>query len=76
VDCGSEGFAMTNMEVWDWLLLGGALYVALTSLVVLMRRRRDEVLAELEAQAHVERERRRQAELAEQQKQKRQKRAA
>lgn len=47
---------MPNMEVWDWVLLGGAAYVAITSLVILMRRRRDEVLAQLDAQAQLERQ--------------------
>jgi heme exporter protein D len=50
--------SMPDMGVWDWVLLFGAAYIAVTSLVILMRRRRDEVLAELDAQ--VERERKRQ----------------
>ena len=56
---------MPNMDVWDWILLMGAAYVALTSLVILMRRRRDEVLAELDAQAQLERERQRLKQLEE-----------
>jgi len=64
---------MPNMDVWDWILLVGATYVALTSLVILMRRRRDSVLTELDAQAQLERERKRQdeREAARQQKKKR-----
>ena len=67
---------MPSMDVWDWVLFGGAAYVAITSLVVLMRRRRDEILGELEAQAHIERERKRQVELEEKRKAKKNKRAA
>jgi hypothetical protein len=66
---------MLNMDVWDWLLLGAAGYVAVTSLVIIMRRRRDEVLAELTAQAHAERERKRQAEAEEKRKAKKKKAA-
>lgn len=47
---------MPDMEVWDWILFAGAAYVAITSLVILMRRRRDEVLAQLDAQAQLERQ--------------------
>ncbi len=55
-----EELLMPNMDVWDWVLMAGAAYIAVTSLVILMLRRRDEVLAELDAQARIERERRRQ----------------
>jgi hypothetical protein len=65
------GQSMVSMDVWDLVLFGGAAYVAVTSLVILMRRRRDEVLAELEAQAHAERQRKVQAEREAKRKQKR-----
>ena len=67
---------MLNMDVWDWVLLGVGSYIAVTSLVRLMRRRRDEVLADLSAQAHAERERKWQEELAAKREQRRKKRAA
>jgi hypothetical protein len=60
---------MRDMDVLDWILLAGAIYIAATSLVILMRRRRDEVLAELEAQAKIEREQKRLAEKAEKKRQ-------
>ena len=60
---------MRDMDVLDWILLAGAVYIAATSLVILMRRRRDEVLAELEAQAKIEREQKRLAEKAEKKRQ-------
>jgi len=44
--------------------------VALRSLVILMRRRRDHVLAELDAQAKTERERKHQAQREEKRRQK------
>jgi hypothetical protein len=65
------GQMMLNMDVWDWVLFGGAAYVAVTSLVILMRRRRDEVLAELEAQSQAERQRKAHAEREAKRKQKR-----
>jgi dTDP-D-glucose 4,6-dehydratase len=46
---------MPNMETWEWLLLGGAGFIALNSLVGLMRRRRDVVVDELSWQAEMER---------------------
>ena len=66
---------MPNMDVWDWMLLAGAAYIAVTSLVILMLRRRDEVLAELDAQAQHEKERQRQEGL-ERQRQSKKKQAA
>jgi hypothetical protein len=72
---GGKETAMLNMDVWDWVLFGAAAYVAITSLVIIMRRRRDEVLAELTAQAHAERERKRQAEAEEKRKAKKRKAA-
>jgi len=66
---------MPDMEVWDWILLAGAAYVAITSLVILMRRRRDEVLAQLDAQAQLERQRQQERARLERQAQKK-KRAA
>ena len=61
---------MLNMDVWDWLLLVGATFVAVGSLVNLMRRRRDHVLADLDARAKAERERKQQAQREAKRKQK------
>ena len=66
---------MPNMDVWDWVMLGLGGYVAVTSLVILMRRRRDEVLAELAKDAEAARERQRQEELREAKRQKKQRAA-
>ena len=66
---------MPNMDVWDWVMLGLGGYVALTSLVIMMRRRRDEVLAELAKDVEVARERKRQEELREAKKQRKQRAA-
>ena len=66
---------MPNMDVWDWVLMAGAAYIAVTSLVILMLRRRDEVLAELDAQAQMERERQRQ-QARDQERQRKKKQAA
>ncbi len=67
---------MANMDVWDWVLLAAGGYVAVSTLVRMMRRRRDQVLGELEAQAHAERERKRQAERDEKRRERKLKRAA
>ncbi len=40
-----------NLEIWEWVLLGAAAYLAVLSLAGLMRRRRAELVAELTAQA-------------------------
>jgi flagellar biosynthesis/type III secretory pathway M-ring protein FliF/YscJ len=53
------------MDVWNWVLLSIGAFIAVTALVRLMRRRRDEVLAELSAEAREEQHRKRQAELQE-----------
>ena len=45
---------MQAMDRWDWLLLGGAVYVAVVTLVRLMTSRRNQVIAHLREQ--VERE--------------------
>jgi flagellar biosynthesis/type III secretory pathway M-ring protein FliF/YscJ len=66
---------MLNMDVWSWVLLGIGVFVAVTGLVRLMRRRRDEVLAELTAQAREEQHKRKLAEQLEKKKQKKQKAA-
>lgn len=50
---------MADMDVWDWVLFGGAAFVAVTSLVILMLRHRDEGLADREPQTVVEQERQR-----------------
>jgi hypothetical protein len=50
------------MQAWsvtDWVLLGGAAYIAIVTLVRLMRRRRDELVADLTQQAEFEQARRR-----------------
>jgi flagellar biosynthesis/type III secretory pathway M-ring protein FliF/YscJ len=69
-----EGF-MSNMDVWSWVLLGIGVFVAVSGLVRLMRRRRDEVLAELTAQAREEQHKKKLAEKLEKKKQKKQKAA-
>ena len=51
------------MDVWSWVLGSIGAFVAVSSLVYLMRRRRDHVLAELTAQAREEQNRKRLAEL-------------
>ena len=66
---------MLYMDVWSWVLLGIGVFVAVTGLVRLMRRRRDEVLAELTAQAREEQHKRKLAEQLEKKKQKKQKAA-
>ena len=40
-----------QLQVWEWFLLIGAVYIAVLSLVGLMRRRRAELVAELTQQA-------------------------
>jgi hypothetical protein len=67
---------MPNMDVWDWVILAMGAYLAVTVLVRLMRRRRDEVLAQLDAEAKAERERQRQAELAAKREERKKRRAA
>jgi flagellar biosynthesis/type III secretory pathway M-ring protein FliF/YscJ len=66
---------MSNMDVWSWVLLGIGVFVAVSGLVRLMRRRRDEVLAELTAQAREEQHKKKLAEKLEKKKQKKQKAA-
>ena len=63
------------MDVWSWVLGSIGAFVAVASLVHLMRRRRDQVLAELTAQARDEQHRKRLAELL-QKKKDRKKKAA
>jgi len=48
---------MLNLNAWDWVLLAVGVYLAITSLVMLMRSRRDQILAELAATAEEERRR-------------------
>jgi len=71
----AKGSGMPNMDVWDWVMLALGAYVAITSLVILMRRRRDEVLAEMAKDAEAARERKRQEELREAKKQRKQRAA-
>lgn len=52
---------MSHMNGWDWALLVTGGYLALVTLVRLMRRRRDAVLEEISVQAAAEK-RRQQAE--------------
>lgn len=49
---------LQNMDVWQWLLLAVAALVAVTSLVRLMRARRDGVAREIRQQAAAERAKR------------------
>jgi len=62
---------MPNMDVWDWVLLAIGGFIAVTTLVRLMRGRRDQLLAELTAKAKQEQERKKLAELIDQKKKKR-----
>jgi len=66
---------MPNMDVWGWVLGSIGAFVAVSALVRLMRRRRDEVLAELTAQAREEQHRKRLAELLEKKKERKRKAA-
>jgi hypothetical protein len=61
---------MPNMDVWSWVLLSIGAFVAVTSLVGLMRRKRDQVLAELTTQAKEEQHKKRLAEQEESRKKK------
>jgi len=67
---------MPNMDVWSWGLLGIGAFIAVRVLVGLMRRRRDAVLAELTAQAHDEKHRKKVAEQQEKRKQRQKQQAA
>jgi hypothetical protein len=60
-----------SMDVWSWGLLGFGVFVAVSALVHLMRRRRDELFAELSAQARDEQQQKKLAEMLEKKKQKR-----
>lgn len=62
------------MDVWNWVLLCGGVFIAVSGLVRLMRLKRDELLDELSTAAREEQNRKRLAELLEKKKQK--KRAA
>jgi hypothetical protein len=46
---------LRNMDVWQWVLLAVAAFVAVTSLVRLMRARSDTVAREFRQQAAAER---------------------
>lgn len=58
-----EGRSVLNLEVSDLVLLAIGIYFALTSLVRLMRNRRDELVQQLTAEAE-EQERQKQADEA------------
>jgi hypothetical protein len=58
------------MDVWTWGLLAIGAFIAITTLVGLMRRRRDVLLGELTAQAREEQHRKKLAEMMENKKQK------
>ncbi len=45
---------MPEMDIWEWVVLGVAGYLALTALVKLMRRRRDAIVDELSWHAGME----------------------
>lgn len=51
-----EGLSVLDMEVWDWVLFGGAAFVAVISLVILMLRRRDEVVLEADPPRNLQRQ--------------------
>ena len=62
---------MYQLDVWNGLLLALGGLIAVSSLVRLMRSRRDEVLGQLTAEARKEQERKKSAEMAEKRKKKR-----
>jgi hypothetical protein len=64
--------AVLNMDGWSWAFLGIGAFVAVTTLVGLMRRRRDVLLTELTAQAREEQQRKKLAEQRDKKKQKKQ----
>jgi hypothetical protein len=64
------------MDVWNWVLLSIGAFVAVTALVRLMTRRRDEVLAQLAAEAREEQHKKRQVELQEKLQERKKRRAA
>jgi hypothetical protein len=57
------------MDVWTWGLLVIGAFIGVTTLVRLMRNRRDALLAELTAQAREEQHRKQLAEILEKKKQ-------
>jgi hypothetical protein len=63
------------MDVWDGILLSLGAFVAVTALVRLMRRKRDEYLGELAAEAREEQHRKRHTEMLEKQEKKKRKAA-
>jgi len=58
------------MDVWSWVLLAIGAFVAVSALVRLMRRRRDELFAELTAHAREEQHKKKLEEMLEKKKQK------
>ena len=62
---------MPNMDVWTVVLLSIGAFVAVTTLVGLMLRKRDEVLADLTAQAKDEQHKKRLADQEESRKKRR-----
>ena len=65
-----EDVHVPNMDVWTWGLLGIGTFLAISTLVALMRRRRDELFAELTAQAREEQHKKKLEEMLEKKKQK------
>lgn len=53
---------LRDMDVWQWALLGVAAFIAVTSLVRLMRAKHDSVTREFRRQAAAERAKRAQEE--------------
>lgn len=53
---------MFNLDGWDYALMAMAGYIAVVSLVRMMRARHDDLLADLQRQAEQEQERKRKAE--------------
>ncbi|HZL91736.1 MAG TPA: hypothetical protein VFB96_25420 [Pirellulaceae bacterium] len=50
---------MRNMQWWEWLLLASGAYIAVMTLARLIRRRRQELLAELTRQVAARRRKKR-----------------
>ncbi len=53
---------MVGMEAWEWALLGGVAFVAISVLAQLMSWRRDALLAQLKRDMELERTKKRRAE--------------
>jgi len=67
---------MPKLEVWEWILLAVGAFLAVSSLVRLMQRRRDIILQEVRDQAEFESRRQKMEQQAEQRRKQRSEKAA